>query len=209
MSPSGRVRIDEHTAGDEDPEKSRPMDVPPANLNRATTMRILLFAVYSLVFATVAAQEQEPGPLVHEGIVNAPIDKVWEAWTTDAGLRSWLAPHAEIDFRISGKMRANYRLDGSLDDPGTIENTVLSYDPYRMISMKVSKAPDDFPFQDAIYEMWTVIYFEPVDAQQTRISVIANGFASNEESQAMRAFFERGNALTIRQMQERIPSAAQ
>lgn len=171
-------------------------------------MKLLLSSASILVFGLGAAQAQEPEPLVHEGIVGAPIERVWEAWTTDAGLQSWLAPHAEIDFRISGKMRTNYSADGSLDDPGAIENTVLSFDPYRMISIRVSKAPDDFPFPNAIYQMWTVLYFEPVDPDRTRVRVVANGFSSDEESQAMRAFFEWGNAETIQQMQEHIPASS-
>ena len=34
-----------------------------------------------------------------------------------SGLRSWLAPHAEIDLRIGGLMRANYDSRGALGDP--------------------------------------------------------------------------------------------
>jgi len=171
------------------------------------TMRVRQFAVAILVFGMAVVHAQGLEPLVHEGVISAPIEAVWKAWTTDTGLRSWLAPHADIDFRIGGKMRTNYSPDGSLDDPGTIENTVLSYDPYRMISIRVSRAPENFPFPSAIYDMWTVMYFEEVDTGQTRVKVVAAGFSADEESQAMRAFFEQGNAQTIRQMQARIPAA--
>ena len=165
------------------------------------------FALAVLALGTGVARAQSLEPLVHEGVISAPIETVWEAWTTDAGLQSWLAPHAEIDFRISGKMRANYRAAGSLDDPDTIENTVLAYDPYRMITIRVSGAPEGFPFPNAIYEIWTVMYFEAVAVDRTRIRVVANGFSSGQESQSMRLFFEQGNAQTIQQMQERIPAA--
>jgi uncharacterized protein YndB with AHSA1/START domain len=172
-------------------------------------MQVRLSTIAILVFDMTVANAQGLEPLVHEGIISAPIETVWEAWTTDAGLQSWLAPHAEIDLRISGKMRTNYSPDGSLDDPSSIENTVLSYDPYRMISIRVSKAPEGFPFPNAIYDMWTVMYFEEVDGGQTRVKVVAAGFSEDEESQAMRSFFDQGNALTIQQMQERIPAAVQ
>jgi len=165
------------------------------------------FAIALLALGVGVARAQSLEPLVHEDIISAPIERVWEAWTTDAGLQSWLAPHAEIDFRISGKMRTNYNPAGSLDDPSTIENTVLAYDPFRMISIRVSKAPEGFPFPNAIYEMWTVMYFEALSADQTQIRVVANGFSSEDESQSMRAFFDQGNAQTIQQMQERIPAA--
>jgi uncharacterized protein YndB with AHSA1/START domain len=143
---------------------------------------------------------QTTGPLVHERLIEAPVEKVWDAWTTTDGLKAWLAPHAAIDFRIGGAMRTNYSSIGTLDDPGSIENTILAYDPLRMLSMRVSKAPVDFPFPNAIYAMWTVLYFDAVSPTHTRVRVVANGFGSDDESQRMRAFFNRGNASTLEQL---------
>ena len=154
--------------------------------------------------AELSAQTVEP--LIHEGVVNAPIGVVWNAWTTSEGLQSWLAPHAEIDLRIGGTMRANYDAAGSLSDEQTIENTILSYDPGRMLSIRVSKPPADFPFSATIRQMWTVVYFDEVDSGQTSVRVVSMGFTDASESQAMRAFFDQGNAVTIRQMQERLPT---
>ena len=124
-------------------------------------------------------------------------------------LRSWLAPHAEIDFRIGGKMRANYDAAGDLSDAQTIENTILSYEPHRMLSIRVTKAPEGFPFADAVKDMWTVVYFEPGEPDQTVVRVVSLGFTAEAQSQAMRAFFDQGNAATIQQMQERLGRAAQ
>src|SRR5687767_14842143 len=87
----------------------------------------LCLAMVSVLSGGVSAQDISP--LVHEGIVEAPIAKVWAAWATSEGLRSWLAPHAEIDLRVGSRMRTNYNAQGSLGDPQTIENTVLSFDP--------------------------------------------------------------------------------
>ena len=161
-----------------------------------------------LVSASSASWAQSVAPLVHEGAIDAPVATVWDAWATSEGLRSWLAPHAEIDFSIGGIMRANYDADGQLGDGQTIENTVLSYDPYKMISIRVSKAPDDFPFPNAIFDMWTIIYFDPDGPDRTKVRIVANGFSADEESQAMRAFFDQGNEITLRQMQERIGQVA-
>jgi len=147
------------------------------------------------------ATAQETGPIVSEGVVAAPLDAAWAAWTTSDGLRSWLAPHAEIDLRIGGLMRANYSAQGALGDPQTIENAILSFEPKKMISIRVAKSPNGFPFPNAIAEMWTVMYFEPVDQGHTRIRVVGLGFGAGEESQKMRAFFERGNATTVEQLQ--------
>jgi len=167
----------------------------------------LLSVCLALTWSATWAQSN--GPLIHEGVVDAPLAKVWDAWTTSAGLQSWLAPHAEIDFRIGGVMRANYNPDGELGDPQTIENTILSFDPQAMISIRVLKAPADFPFPSAILAMWTVIYFQANGPASTHVRIVANGFSADEESQSMRAFFAQGNAITLQQMQERLGAATQ
>lgn len=55
---------------------------------------------------------------------------------TSTGLKAWLAPHAEIDLRIDGLMRANYDPNGSLGGPGTIGNRILAFEPERMLSIR-------------------------------------------------------------------------
>jgi hypothetical protein len=76
-----------------------------------------------------------------------------------------------------------------------------------MLSIRVAKAPAGFPFPNVAGEMWTVIYFEPVDAARTKMRVIGHGFGPGEESQKMRAFFERGNVTTVEQLQRRFAKA--
>ena len=44
--------------------------------------------------------------------------------------------------------------------PQTIENVILSFEPRRMLSVRVAKAPENFPFPNAIRHTWTVVYFE-------------------------------------------------
>lgn len=163
----------------------------------------------SLVMVAIlsgSARAQDTNPVVAVSIVEAPVGAVWNAWATSAGLRSWLAPHADIDLRVGGLMRTNYDAQGSLGDSKTIENRILSLDPGRMLSIQVSKAPDNFPFANAIQHMWTVVYFEPVGPKRTRVRVVGLGFRSDAESQRMRVFFDRGNAVTLQQLQRYFPA---
>jgi len=154
------------------------------------------------------AAAQDMGPIVHEGFVEASLDQVWTAFTTSTGLRSWLAPHAEIDLRVGGLMRTNYSAQGQLGDPQTIENTILSFEPRRMISIKVSRAPDNFPFPTAIRQMWSVIYFEAAGPNRTTVREVSLGFGTDQESQRMRAFFNLGNATTLSQLQRHFAGRA-
>lgn len=156
-----------------------------------------------LAFAGLAATARASESIVAEGIVSAPVAAVWSAWATTAGLRSWLAPHADIDLRVDGLMRANYDPKGALGDAATIENRILAYEPERMLSIKVSKAPEKFPFKSRIGDMWTVLYFQPTADGKTTLRIVGMGFGPDDESQKMRQFFEQGNAFTLTQLQRR------
>lgn len=142
-------------------------------------------------------------PLVHEDTVTASQEVVWAALTTKSGQESWMVAHSEIDLKVGGLMQTHYDPSGAIGDPQTIENEILCYDPGRMLSFRVTSAPADFPFPDAIKEMWTVIYLESTGPETTLVRIVGLGIGASEESEKMRAFFDRGNAWTLQKLQER------
>jgi len=170
---------------------------------------VVSLAALVVAMSTTVLRAQDVGPISHEGIVEASVDRVWAAFTTSDGLRSWLAPHAEIELRVGGLMRTNYNPKGQLGDPGTIENMILSFEPQRMISIKVAKPPANFPFPNAVREMWTVLYFSPAGPARTTVREVTLGFGPDPESQRMRAFFNKGNASTLSQLQHRFAGKSQ
>lgn len=142
-------------------------------------------------------------PLVHEDTVAASKDAVWVALTTKDGQESWMVAHSEIDLKVGGLMRTHYDPSGAIGDSQTIENEILCYDPGRMLSFRVTSPPADFHFLDAIKEMWTVIYLEATGPDTTLVRIVGLGIGANEESEKMRAFFDRGNAWTLQKLRER------
>lgn len=158
------------------------------------TLPALLLALLPMAHAT--------DRIVSEGVIDAPVDAVWSAWTTTDGLKSWLAPQVDIDLRLDGLMRANYDPQGTLGDPGTIENRILTYEPGRLLSIRVAKAPEDFPFRAIVGEMWTVLHFTPTAEGKTHLRIVGLGFGPGEEAQKMRAFFQQGNDYTLVQFQK-------
>lgn len=163
----------------------------------------------SVVAGIIAALCVWPGrageapPLVHEAIVEASVADVWDAFTTKKGAESWMVAHAEIDLRIGGKMRTHYDRRGKLGDAKTIENTILSYDPQRMLSIRNTKAPEGFAHAEAFQKTWTVVYFEKMGPSRTKVTIVNLGYGSDEASQKVRAHFEWGNAYTLKKLQAR------
>jgi len=136
-------------------------------------------------------------PIETSAIISAPPAKVWDAFTTNEGAKSWMVSQADIQLKIGAIWRTKYGPKGTLGDDGTIFNELLSFDPGRMYSIRIQKPPAGFPFMNVYRDMWTVVYFEPVEGGKTRVTLRAHGFKDNEESRKFRSFFEVGDKYTL------------
>ncbi len=176
-------------------------------------MRRMTWAVIGVAAAaswkSAVAQEGvgDKSTLRHSAIVDGPVADVWTAFTTKEGLESWMVAQADIDLRVGGKMRTRYAAGGTLGDAETIENTILSFEPGKMISIRATKPPHSFPYQTVIQAMWTVVDFEEVAAHRTRVTVTSMGFGNDEESLKMREHFDKGNAWTLDKLRAKFARA--
>jgi uncharacterized protein YndB with AHSA1/START domain len=130
-------------------------------------------------------------------VIPAPVERVWAAFTTTEGVKAWMVKQADLDTRNGGLWKTKYGADGQLGDEGTIVNEVLAVDPGRMFTIRIQKPPKGFPFMNVYRDMWTVVYFDPVEGGKTKLTLRAHGFQDTPESKQMRAFFEMGNRQTL------------
>jgi uncharacterized protein YndB with AHSA1/START domain len=156
--------------------------------------RMLVLAILMIVTTGSAAVVE---PVVTEGMVNAPIEEVWKAFTTKDGIESWTVTMSEFELRVGATWRTSYNKDSNLNDDGAIHHTILAYDPGRMLAFRTIKPPRGFPFPNEISKAWTVVYFESAGSGRTKVTTHMLGFEDNAESQKMRAFFEVGNKTTM------------
>lgn len=166
-------------------------------------MNRTLAAALAALLLPISGFSADLPPIITEGVVNASPGEVWRAWTTPEGLRSWLAPVADIDLRIDGLMRTNYNPNSNLGDEGTIENRILAFEPGHMLAIKVAKAPKSFPFPTAVQGMWTVVYLTGKGGRQTLVRTVGLGFTDDPESTRMREFFQKGNDYTLSELRKR------
>ncbi len=160
-----------------------------------------IWAVVACVLCVYSMQAKgEDMREVYEAEINADIDDVWKAFSTSEGLQAWMAPVVEIDMTVGGKMKSNYNPDGKIGDPESIENTILSYDPKRMLSLKATKFPEGFPFAEAAENAWSVFYFSEISPEITKITIVGLGYTQSEESKAMREMFSDSNRHMIEQL---------
>ena len=153
------------------------------------------------------AQLDDAVSFANEGVVNAPLAAVWNVWTSGEGYKALGVAKADVDLRIGGLIRSHYGPTGTLGDEGTIQNRILAYEPQRMIAIRIDRPPKSFPFKEAWKNTWTVITLTDLGNNRTHIRVASMGFGTDEESMAMRKFFETGNAYTIKTLQKHFDAA--
>ena len=157
--------------------------------------RMAVVIVAPLLAASLSAQASDV--IAQDAVVNAPIDEVWKAWTTREGMESWMVGKTDFELTVGAIWHTSYDKQSTLDDDRTIHQQLLAYDPGRMLAIRTVKPPKGFPFPDEIGKTWTVVYLEPIGSAQTKVAARMFGYSANEESQKMRAFFERGNRATL------------
>ncbi len=159
----------------------------------------------ALAGATPPASQNQANamaPLVHEAEILASVQEVWNVFSTAEGFRKLGPALAEMDFRPGGTIRSHYHAQGVLGDDGTIEQTILAFEPERMVAFRISKPPREFPFPNAWKNVWSVATMEGLAGGSTRLRLAMMGYAADEESQRMRAFFDQGNAWVLEHLKK-------
>lgn len=136
-------------------------------------------------------------PQVTEGFVNAPLTEVWRIFTTSEGLLKTGATQAHVDLRLGGEIRAHYDPKGQLGGPGTLVAQILAYEPERMLAMRITRAPADFPHPARLSELWTVLYLTTSGDDMTHVRIAGLGYSDDAESRTLRSFFEKHNRATL------------
>ena len=153
---------------------------------------ILVLLCCNVMLSRAASLE----PVVTEAVVNAPVEKVWKAFTDKSVIEQWMVAKTEIELKIGATWRTSYSKDSNLNDDMAIHHTILAFDRGRMLAFRTIKPPKNFPYP-AITNTWAVAYFEPVDAGRTRVTVRLMGLEDDDQGAKMRAFFERGNKTQL------------
>ena len=168
---------------------------------------VLILAASSTQAGDVTTSEQrlEDGSRVlrQEVVVNAPVEDVWAAFTTSAGWESWAVPFAHVDLRVGGIIETSYHADAKLGDAGNIHNQILSFLPYRMLSIQAVQAPPGFAHADLLPSLHSVIEFEAIDDSHTRVMISGVGYREGEGYDALLEFFRQGNAWTFERLKKR------
>lgn len=142
--------------------------------------------------------------LRQEIVVPATLEEVWQVVSTSDGIRTWVAPTADIEMKTGGHWYTNYTPGSKIGDPGTIYNSTLSYIPMKMISMKIGIKPPIFPAGPSeAGTLFAVLTLDDLGNRQVRVSEHMVGFGAGADWDKVYTFFQTGNAYTLGQLLKR------
>ncbi len=147
----------------------------------------------ALAIATwVGAQERA---IVKQVVVKAPVEAVWNAWTTTEGIKSFFAPDARVEARPDGPFEVYINPYAQSGMKGADNMRFLAVQDRKMISFTWN-APPSLP--EARKERTVVIVrFAPVGDNETQVSMTHLGWGDGGEWDKAYAYFDKawGNVL--------------
>jgi uncharacterized protein YndB with AHSA1/START domain len=124
-----------------------------------------------------------------EVVVDAPIDDVWAAWTTEEGIKSFFAPDCSIDLRVDGRYEMYFLQDEEPGRRGGEGVRFLAIQPGKMLSFTWN-APPHLPEVRAQWTHVTLRFFE-IDGGRTRVTLHHDGWGDGGQWDEAFAYFER------------------
>lgn len=109
--------------------------------------------------------------------VQASLDEVWDAWTTDDGLTSFMAPKAHVVLVPLGPYEITFDLED--ERQGTKGLKLLGFLPKEFLSFQWNASPD-YPTVRA-NPGWVVVQFEEVEPREVDVSLIHLGWREGDE----------------------------
>lgn len=142
-------------------------------------------------------------------VVDAPVSRVWAAFTTEDGFRAWAVPLARIDLRIGGSIESSYDPKVALGSDGTIRNEIVALVPERLLVLRNVQAPPGVPFDVPTFQsMQSAIWFEPLDAARTRLTLVNGAFGDGAAHEGVYRFFHAGNSYTLGALRKHLAPAS-
>ena len=121
--------------------------------------------------------------------IEAPAEDVWDAWTTESGVRSFFAPAARIDLRVGGTYEILFDPSAPRGQRGAEGTRILALQPPRMIAFTWNAPPHlaDVRAQFTHVQIW----IRAEEAERTVVTLIHSGWGLGGQWDEAFAYFER------------------
>jgi uncharacterized protein YndB with AHSA1/START domain len=158
-----------------------------------------IFVLYAACFGNCAAAEERA--ITKQVVVKAPVDAVWNAWTTTQGVKSFFAPDARVEARPDGPFEIYMNPYAEPGMKGADNMRFLAVQPQKMISYTWN-APPSLP--EARQQRTVVIVrFAPAGEGQTQVTLTHLGWGDGGEWDKAYQYFDRAWGSVLGNLQKR------
>jgi len=145
--------------------------------------------------------------LTKEVSIRAPLDAVWNAWTTEEGL-AFISSESNIELRLNGPYE--WFLDGEPDNRGKRGGEgshVLAFLPQKMLAFSWTFPPDVPELRNADERTQVVVLLDEDGEGLVHVSLYAHGWRAGEPWQRGRVYFDRAWGLVLDRMKAHLEAA--
>ena len=167
---------------------------------------VIIAAALWLMMSVIPASAQLRPMVYTDKTVDAPIEQVWQDWTTAKGLESFLAPKAIVEAAPGGAYEVWFAPDAPKGQRGAEDGTVIglqkSDDGSRMISFTWAMPPHMAEIRPhmTIVQLW----FIPEGESRTRLRLFHTGFGDTKEWREGRDYFAKTWPDVLAQYREHV-----
>jgi uncharacterized protein YndB with AHSA1/START domain len=135
-------------------------------------------------------------------LVNASLDEVWAAWTTEEGVRSFFAPACNVDLRPDGPYEIFFNPDAPPGERGGEGLRVMAVQPKKMLSFTWN-APPSLP-EAREQRTHVVLRFDREGQNLTQVTLHHDGWGLGGGWDESYAYFERAwNSIVLPRLKYR------
>ena len=156
----------------------------------------------ALALSTCAAAEERA--LSKQVTVKAPVDAVWEAWTTTEGIKSFFAPDAKIEARPGGPFEVYINPYAEPGMKGADDMRFLAVQDKKMISYTWN-APPSLP-EARKQRTVVIIRFKPLSDTETQVTMTHLGWGDGGEWDKAYDYFDKAWGNVLANLQKRFVS---
>ncbi|NNE08707.1 MAG: hypothetical protein HKN20_09115 [Gemmatimonadetes bacterium] len=145
----------------------------------------------------------EPGDrVIHsEVVVEAALSRVWNAWTTAAGIKRFLGCEARVELRPGGPFEIEFEADAPRGLRGSEGCRVLSVLPMEVVSFEWNAPPSFGELRDVRTQV--VVRFKEISSSRVRVVLAHAGWGEGEEWDRLFAYFEKAWPHVLEKLRER------
>jgi len=137
------------------------------------------------------SKPSEEQVLVFEKLIPAPIEKVWEAWTTDHGVKSFFVPDCFIDLKPGGAYEMYFNPEGAHGERGGEGCLILAIEKPNLFSFTWNFPPEIPSLRNDHQHTHITLRLSETQPGSTLVRLLQDGWGGGAEWEKGAAYFER------------------